>query len=75
MNLPRDIDREINYLYLRMNADDRLRLAVEFGLITLENADMIEPETYQMFLKRAKELGKTQPLLDYIWAKKKEDEK
>jgi len=63
---PRDIDRELNYKYLRLRADDRLRLAVFFDLITPANADKIDATTYQLFLMRAKELGETEKLLDYI---------
>ena len=64
----RNITRELNYKYLMLKPDDRLKLAVEFDLVTYENSNMIGTDVYQSFLKRAKELGKTEELLNRILA-------
>jgi hypothetical protein len=60
------LDRMLNYKFLRLPADRRLEIAVDWGIFSLELSEKIDVEIYQGFLQIAKDLGLSERLLKYI---------
>jgi hypothetical protein len=63
----RDKEREMNYLYWRLPALERLKLAIKFDLVYNEMADKaIKIEFFQEVVKSVNRLNFTDTFLEYL---------
>ena len=65
--IPEEKERQLNYLYQRLPAKERLKLAIEFDLVYEEMADKgIKLEFFQEVVRSAVRLNFVDTLLEHL---------